>query len=164
MPEDPAALAALHDQLTTLHLMPVSAQATSAGAAQVSGRRYTLAENATGFTTVQFDFDLDNDEIVLGTAAGEQRFSVGHGFWTPATVGLAPQSIPLIASPNQVSHAVSASGGWQDDSTYTFKVWWVHTPFARTFTFRFAANRLAGSQIANANMGPLDGPPLRGWA
>ena len=59
---------------------------------------------------------------------------------------------------------IGASGAWTDDATYTAKLWWHETPFARTLTCRFAGDRLTVEYAPNAGFGPLDPTQLEARA
>ncbi len=163
VPESPAEHQSLKAQLAGLRLAPVTGGGSANGA--VSGKTYTLAENLSGFATLRLECAPDGDAITVATATGEHRIALGHGRWSMGETQLPPQAIPFssVASPIALRHSVAASGAWEADGTYVAKIWWNHTPFARTMTFRFANNRMVATQIANANMGLLEGPVLRGW-
>ena len=55
-----------------------------------------------------------------------------------------------------------ASGAWTDDATYTAKLWWYETPFARTLTCRFDGDRLTVEYRPNVAFGTPDATRLEG--
>jgi CubicO group peptidase (beta-lactamase class C family) len=164
LPEDAGAQEALAAQLVGRQLPTPPGQAQSPVAARVSGRRFIMAENDDRIADVCFDFAADETAIVIRNDRGEQRIACGHGSWLRGTADLGPNDASTRpAAPRQPGPwQLATSGAWTADDTYTAKIWWYETPFARTLTCRFADDRLTVEQQLNAGFGPLDPTRLEG--
>lgn len=164
LPDDEAAQAALAARLAVRQLRTPRGEATAPTAERVSGKRYLLGENAARLAEVRFDFAADETAITFRNDQGEQRVSCGHGAWRRSTANLGPlDSSTRPAAPRQPGPwHVAAGGAWTDDVTYTAKLWWYETPFARTLTCRFAGDRLTIEYLPNAAFGPLEATILEG--
>ena len=161
LPDDPSGAATLAATLGGRQLPTPAGAALSPTAARVSGRRFALDENPQRLAAIGFDFAADGAVLAIENAQGEQRIACGHGRWSRGEAHFGPyDNSDRPAAPRQPgAWKVAASGAWADETTYVAKLWWHETPFARTFTCRFAGERLTVEMVPNAGFGPLD--PIR---
>ncbi len=80
LPEYPAALARLQDQISGLSVPAVPGEWTSPAAAEVSGKTYVLDENPMKIKTLRFIFEGDGGTLEYENATGAHslRFGFGH--------------------------------------------------------------------------------------
>ena len=164
LPDDAGARAALAERLADCRLPTPRGGAWSPVAARVSGRRFTMGENAERIAEIRFDFGASETVITIRNDRGEQRIACGHGHWRRGEASLGPlDASARPAAPRQPGPwKVGASGAWAGDATYIAKLWWHETPFARTHTCRFAGDRLTVEHQPNAGFGPLEATRLEG--
>jgi hypothetical protein len=164
LPEDEAAQTALAGTLARLQLHTPQGGPDSPVAARVSGKRFIMDENKGGITEVRFDFGTAETLITHSNAQGDLRIACGHNRWVNGTSSTGPHDTP--GRPSTLPHfgpwKISASGAWTDDTTYTVKLWWYETPFARTLTYRFAGDRLTLEQQNNVGFEPPERVQLQG--
>lgn len=144
LPEDKTASDALAARLTGRQLPTPSGAADSPTAARVSGKRFVMDENADRIAEIRFEFGAGETTIVIQNDQGEQRLACGHGNWRRGEVSLGQiAGAARPAAPRQPGPwKVGTSGAWTADDTYTAKLWWYESPFARTLTCRFAGDTL----------------------
>ena len=136
----------------------------SATAAQAAGKRFALGENALQIAEIGFDFADGATTLIVRNDQGEHQIPCGYGEWQRSEANFGPlDASPRPAAPRQPGPwRIAASGAWTNDATYTAKLWWYETPFARTLTCRFAGDRLTVEWQPNAAFGPLDPTHLEG--
>ncbi len=162
--DDAGEQAALAERLAHLQLPTPQGPSQSPIAARVSGRRFILEENEERIAEIRFDFAAAETRITIRTDQGEQHLACDHGRWRRGDAALGPRgtsarpSAPRLPGPWKIG----ASGAWTDEETFTAKLWWYETPFARTLTCRFAGDRLTVEQQPNVGFGPLEATQLRG--
>jgi CubicO group peptidase (beta-lactamase class C family) len=152
LPENPPAQVALSKRLATLRLPPVEGQPTTARAADISGRIYSVAENTEKIEAISLRLDGDHWALSMRNAEGEQTIPCGHGRWLRGHAALE----------RQTPWKVAASGAWTDERTYVSQLWWYETPFGRTLTCRFEGDRVTVEQQANVSFGPVERATLKG--
>ena len=164
LPDDAAAQAALAERLARLRLPTPQGRGESPIAARVSGKRFIMEENAERIAEIRFDFAAAETLITIRNDQGEQRLACGHGGWRRGEASLGPlDTSARPAAPRQPGPwKVGASGAWTADATYTAKLWWHETPFARTLTYHFAGDRLTVEQQPHVGFGPLERTRLVG--
>ena len=164
LPADSDAQTALTERLACLQLRTPPGQPHSPTAARVSGKSFAVAENADRIDTIRCNFAEDEARITIHNDRGEQHLTAGYGEWRRASTGIGPFDRATRASaPRQVGPwTVAGSGAWLDDATYTAKVWWHETPFARTLTCRFADDCVTVEQQTNVGFGPTEPTQLHG--
>ena len=141
----------------TLHL-PEGA-ATSAVAAQMSGRTYLFPTNAQNIDAVTFDFKGPDATLVVRSLGREHRIACGSGVWKKGRTAFAAGAEEWVAAP--VEQPVAASGAWTADDTYTLKLAYYETPLAITLTCRFAGNRVLLLNVEySVELTPTTNPPL----
>jgi CubicO group peptidase (beta-lactamase class C family) len=165
LPGDGVAQTALTRKLANLQLRMPPGQARSPVAAHVSGKSYAISANPDGIEAIRFDFDAAETRITLRIAGRDQPIFCGYDHWRRGETGLGSlDTRHPLAPPSAEPWKIGASGAWTDDATYTAKLWYYETPFARTLTCRFAGDRLVVDQQANVGFGPTAGPQLAGRA
>ena len=164
LPEDAGAQAALAQRLTGRQLPTPQGQPRSATAERVSGKRFAMAENPARITELRFNFADAETAITIRNDQGEQRIACGHGAWRRNEASFGPvDAAARPAAPRQPGPwGIGASGAWTGDDTYTAKLWWYETPFARTLTCRFAGDRVTVELQPNVGFGSLDPLVLEG--
>jgi len=131
IPENPAALAALHERLAHLSLPLPAGAATSPLAAKVSGRKFTFEKNDLELESVALDLAADGAVTVKARRyAQDQSVVAGRGEWKKGAFLLSRDGTP----------AVFAAGAWSADDTYTFQLAQAGQPFLETFRLKFAAD------------------------
>ncbi len=164
LPPNSAAQEALAQQLTQLRLRTPHGQATSSVAEHVSGKRFALGKNDDTFTAIRFDFGADTTLMTIGTHAGDQQIACGYATWVRGTAILERTGIVSpTGSSNDTPWKVAASGAWTDEGTYVAQFWWYETPYARTWTCRFAGNHVRIEQQVNVSFGPTEQTHLEGY-
>ena len=166
LPENAPAQSALTHQLAALQLRtPQGAAHTTAGA-QVSGRSFVIDENKDGIKEIRFDFGEQQTLVTIWDNQGEQRVACGCGSWLRSPADLAPtdKAARPIAPQTPGPWQIAASGAWTEPSTFTVKLWWTATPFARTLTCRFMGEHLEVEQQPNLSFGPIEVSWLHGTA
>ena len=162
--EDAAEQGALTAKLGQLQLRTPQGQQGSPVATQVNGKEFTIAENKDTIAAISFDFGPSETVMTLRNSRGEQRIRCGHGAWIREGVNYGPfnGSERITASRRSGPWNIGTSGAWTDDNTFTIKLWWYETPFARTFTCRFAGDNLTVEQQTNVGFGATEGATLQG--
>lgn len=104
---------------------------------------YAVAENDHGVESFELRRDGQGRLVLEDRVRGvDHRLSLGHGEWVPGTseVGGRPTD-------------VAGAYAWADDSTLEARVHFLGTPFAWTFTLRFAGETAALSLDQNVSFG-----------
>jgi CubicO group peptidase (beta-lactamase class C family) len=154
LPENPAGQAALAERLAGLRLPTPAGAASSPLAEQVAGRRFAVGPNEDRIESVELDFGVDGDVLVLRDDRGEQRLGLGRGAWTRGTLALGGPPAP-----------VAASGAWADERTYAVQMWWPETPWRVSWSCRFDGDRVRIEREVNVSFPGRPAPePLVGEA
>jgi hypothetical protein len=164
LPPNPSASAALEEKLTGLAIAPVNLPARGEVAAQVSGRRFAVAENDLGINTVTLDFAPEGGILTVVAGEDQSQVTFGYGEWQKGTTGL------LHSGPRKYA----ASAGWLDGQTLVVQVFYLspvlteaaarqvgHIPFGLTLTFRFEGDTVVINADPNASFGDQK-PRLQG--
>ena len=157
-PEDAAALAALRERLAGLGLsMP--AGEPSALAADVSGRRYAMAQNALGVSAVTLDFAGASPSLAIEDADGLHTLTVGSGQWARQRTGYRKHINELFDTPEQ---GVAVSGAWSADNTFVARIVFNETPYTMTTTFAFEGEQVRVNSTYNVRWGTPSDPEMTG--
>ncbi len=162
LPEDNAARQKLEAKLKGLTVKFQTGRATSALAAKVSGRWYEFPENERGIKAVAFDFRSDAPALLVRTAAGETRTTVGFESWAKGRGGFANGLDKALGVPSLPLSA--ASGAWTAEDTYALKIVLYETPYYSTLTFKFEGERLVLDSEHNVWFGQPKQTQLSGQA
>ncbi len=136
MPANPAAAAALRDRLAGLRYPIPAGAKTSSIAGQVSGKTYTLPENASRFSTVSIEFGRDQATF-HGTVDGTTHaIPVGYGDWLTGRTA-AFQVLENRPMPG-TDQDVGAAGTWTDEHTFTVRFSLPETTYTPELAIRFA--------------------------
>ncbi|HEX6044507.1 MAG TPA: serine hydrolase [Pyrinomonadaceae bacterium] len=160
LPENAAARRQLESRLASLKVKFPGGSASSPMSSSVSGKWFEFPENNRGITAVSFDFNSTPQALVIRTAAGETRMTIGRGTWTNSrgqfTNGL-DRALSVPANP-----LVAAGGAWSAEDTFTVKIVLSETPYYSTMNFKFDGNRLLFDSEHNVAFGPTKLPQLIG--
>jgi hypothetical protein len=153
----------LERTLAGLTLHQPQGTATSAIAAQVSGRTYLFPTNTQNIDAMTFEFKGPDTTLIVRNLGQEYRLACGSGAWKKGRTAFNAGAAPWIAAP--VEQPIAASGAWTADDTYTVKLAYYETPLAITFTCRFAGDRVLLLNVEySVNFGPTNPPLLIGNA
>jgi CubicO group peptidase (beta-lactamase class C family) len=137
LPEDTAAYDRLSRKLSALSLAPVEGRAGSPLAAQVSQRIYRVDDNTLSIKTIAFDYDAAGCTLHIRTTMGEEVIPCGYGEWQRGrTNRLFQQSLLFDRA------AITSSGAWTADDTFTLIVRLYETPFYHTLACHFMGDEL----------------------
>jgi CubicO group peptidase (beta-lactamase class C family) len=159
LPDDATARGALQASLSHLAVRMPAGRANSPLASRVSRRWYELGENASGIRAVSLEFSA-TPALLIRSASGETRTPIGIVGWVTSPSGFT-NGIDHLLSVSE-HPAVSASGRWTTDSTFTLKLVAPETPFYSTMVFRFDGERLLLDGEHNVSFGNRTLPRLEG--
>ena len=161
--DDPTAHAALNARLAGLRLPTPHGRPSSAGAAGITGKTFAFAPNDDHIEGIRFDFGADEAVLTIQNDRGEQVIPCGYNRWQRGEADLErAASLHAAASHRSSPWKLAASGAWTDEQTYTARLWWYETPFARTITCRFAGEGLTLEQRINVGFQPPTPTRLEG--
>ncbi len=150
LPADTTANNKLKTRLKNLSLPVVEG---TASAANVSGKKYTFAQNG---QTLEVITIVDNDPMTITIRAEgrEQHIVFGRGDWRKQRMawGILPEQ------------PMAATGAWTADGTFTGKLCFYETPYVYTIRLTFAGQELQYNAEANVAFGPTQQPQLTGRA
>jgi hypothetical protein len=160
LPENSTARRQLEARLSSLKVKFPSGAASSPICASVSGKWFEFADNDRGIKAVSFDFNSTSPTLIVRTAAGETRMTIGRDTWTNSR-GMFANGLDraLSVPPNPL---VAASGAWSTENTFTVKIVLSETPYYSTLNFKFDGDRLLFDAEHNVNFGPTKLPQLTG--
>jgi hypothetical protein len=155
LPENPTAQAALRQRLASLSLPVTAGAATSPLAAQVSGRKFTFAENDSRLESLSLDIAADGAVTLKARQYGRDlSVTAGRGAWVRGEFPLNPNT----------KQPVAASGAWTADDTYTLQLAQYRAPFIATFRLKFTGDTVTFEREMNAGFGNQQPVVLTGKA
>jgi CubicO group peptidase (beta-lactamase class C family) len=157
--ENPSAQGTLTNRLRALSLRMPAGEASSAMAADVSGRRYAMGANAQGITSVQLDFSGAAPSLTIEDANGAHTIAVGSGAWARGRTGFKRRINELFDTPEQ---GIAASGAWSDADTFSVKMVFDETPYTMNANFSFEATRVVVDTTYNVRWGTPSEPQMIG--
>jgi CubicO group peptidase (beta-lactamase class C family) len=158
-PENPTALAALHERLAALAVpTPVGAM-TSPRAADVSGRRYAVPQNSQGISGVTLDFSGASPVLAIEDADGTHSIAVGLGSWVRQRTSYRKHINELFDTPEQ---GLAATGAWSADDTFVARLTFNETPYTMTTTFGFTGEQVRVNTAYNVRWGTPSEPEIIG--
>lgn len=130
---DPEAEVALEKKIAGLRIQPPAGAESSPAAAKVSGRRYELSPNYTGFTSLRMDFE--NSRVTLGF--GEEEFTLGIGYdgWVQGKTCVKTEDTDTDVT--IVYESVSCAGAWVGEDTYRLVLCFDETSYINTMDITF---------------------------
>ena len=152
MPENSAARRQLQERLAKLSVKLPNGTASSALAANVSGKWFELEENDRGIKAVSFDFKSASPLLVVQTANGETRTPIGTNSWARGRRSFNNGLVRALSVPEDP--LVATSGAWTSDNIFTMKIVLYETPFYSTANFKFEGDRLLIDSEHNVAFGP----------
>ena len=158
--ENAAARRRLESRLAALRVKFPNGSPSSPVSSSVSGKWFEFAENSRGIKALSFDFNSPSPSLIVRTATGETRMTVGSDTWTNSrgqfTNGL-ERALSVPENP-----LVAASGAWIAEDTFTVKIVLSETPYYSSMNFKFDGNRLLFDAEHNVYFGPTKLPQLIG--
>ncbi len=166
LPENPAAHQELSRQLEELEISPLKNVVNETVAAEVSGKRFTIAENDWEIGAISFDFTQPDSVITIENASGTAQLTPGNGSWKTG-ISTINKGFP---------RKVATSGGWTDNQTYQIKLFFLTPiltqtppaltirpmPFDLTLTCRFEGQELSLDLQVDISFNGTYGQQLKG--
>ncbi len=121
--------AKLKEKLAALALTLPAGQPKSATASRISGKSFTIDDNALKVIKVSLTFADDRCDFVMTDAQGDHKVSCGLGNWITAETDLSPAPLHLVTT--GITDGKSAIGGaaaWKDDKTLVMHWQFLETP------------------------------------
>lgn len=112
LPANPTASEALEEKLQSLAITPASGDGNGVVAAEVSGKKFDVAENEWGISEVTFDFAPGGGVLNLVTGDVQSQVTFGYGEWQ--------QGSTTLFHPGPRKYAASAA--WTDDHTVDLQI------------------------------------------
>jgi CubicO group peptidase (beta-lactamase class C family) len=140
LPANPTAREKLEHSLAGMTLHLPQGSATSAMAAQVSGKTYAFPANGQDIETLAIEFHQDDATLVVHSRGREYRIETGYGAWKKGVSTFTAGADTWLAE--AAPQRIAASGAWTAQDVYTMKLALYETPLAVTLTCRFAGERL----------------------
>jgi hypothetical protein len=162
LPENAIARQRLEAKLAGLLVKLPSGQPTMPIASRFSGKWFEFPKNDRGIQAVSFDFNSSTPVLVVRTADGEIRTTVGIGSWRKTPNGFANGLEKFLTVPAQP--LVAASGAWSANDVFNVKLVLYQTPYYSALTFKFDGDRLLFDAEHNVSFGPTNLPLLVGQA
>jgi len=136
----------LREKLGGLMLLPVEGLAASATTPQVSGRMYTVDENALGIEAITLNFSQTGCRVRITSGNVEETIACGYGQWEQGETRLFKNRWL------DDSTLVTTSGGWMTGDSFKMIVRLYQTPFYQTLVFHFALNEMMVEIGANVSL------------
>ncbi len=145
LPQDRAAQKQLAGKLASLAIPPARGSSTSPVASRVSGRKFTFSSNDQKLDSLAIDTGSSSTGVTLTLRLDgrEQRIQCGQGGWTKSRLQFA-------GSPER---AVTSSGAWISDDTFSAKLCFYETPYVVNMKLRFANGQVFYDREANVGFG-----------
>lgn len=143
LPADAVAQSALKQKLATLTLLPVKTAAGKTIQNQVSGKVYTIKDNASGVTQASLTFAGDECTIMLKDSQTEQKITCGLSNWKAGQT-----FIPGLPKQSEPPQKVLAVGGWKDDNTFAIKLLYMDISMSDNITCSFADKGITISYLS----------------
>ena len=162
LPENAAAHRQLQERLKGLTVTFPHGSASSAIAANVSGKWFAFAENDRGIKALSFDFSGGSPVLNVSTNSGESRLLIGSNTWARGRGGFTNGVDRFLSVPANPS--IAASGAWTSENTFTVRIVLPETPYYTTMNFRFEGDGVVLDSEHSVSFGPTKRPQLVGRA
>ncbi|WP_461128741.1 serine hydrolase domain-containing protein [Spirosoma aerophilum] len=139
LPAEKIKQAALTQKLASLTLPPATSQTSTSVASQISGKTFSVADNASHVKDVSLTFGKDGCIFKLKDDQGEHQVLCGMGRWREGTTtfSVAPLSLTPTVVPGGNIRKVAGSGGWLDANTFEMIWRFTETAHYDTVTCKF---------------------------
>jgi len=157
LPSNPSASDALEEKLKGLAIAPVSVGESGAVAAEVSGKKFAVAENEWGVSEITFDFAQGGGVLNLVEGEEQSQVTFGYGEWQAGSTTL------LHPGPRKYA----ASAGWSDANTLDLQLYYLTPifgegpalgvgliPFGLGLAFRFDGDSLTVNVKPSVSFNP----------
>lgn len=159
LPEDASAQGELSAALGGLALPVPQGSLESPLAADVSGRRYAVAQNAQGITALELDLGTSPPTLAIEDADGLHAVQVGLGAWVRQRTGFKKRINELFDTPEQ---GLAAIGAWTAPDTFVARLCFNETPYTLTASLRFAGEQVFVDMSYNVRWGATSEPQIVG--
>ena len=162
--DDTAAHGLLTERLEHLHLPPLQGEKTAPLENEILGKAYRFSASGSTPELLELTLNRDGDgwNLTLRGADGEHHVGCGYGNWQAGETAFPnPGPTPFrLNSPEPVP--TRTSGAWTGPDTFAFRLYFLETPHALTFTCRFSETGLRLERRWNVHFGELELPALTG--
>lgn len=162
LPKNAAAHRQLQERLKGLTVKCPQGSASSAIAANVSGKWFGFAENDRGIKALSLDFSGSSPILNVSTNSGQSRLLIGSNTWAAGRGGFTNGVDRFLSVP--ANPLVAASGAWTNENTFTVRIVLPETPYYTTLDFRFEGDRVVLDSEHNVSFGPTKPAQLVGRA
>lgn len=152
--EDPAAEAALRQQLRTLKLEPLREEASSPLEAEISGVEYVLEDNPEELRTFSIRFTEQGASVHLRNREREHTVRFGRNEWLEEACTLFIQD---------GTHPGFSSLTWRDKNTLVLTLRLAETPLCLTTTCSFGPQDVQLLIRQNVSFGGPEPKPIKGF-
>jgi hypothetical protein len=152
LPENAAVRKQLETRLAGLTVKFPIGTASSPISSRVSGKWFEFGDNDRGIKAVSFEFNSATPTLIVRTASGETRTSIGNASWSKSRASFTNGLDRFLSVPE--NPLVAASGTWSAENTFTVKVVLYETPFYSTVNFTFDGDRMLIDSEHNVAFGP----------
>lgn len=131
---------ALTQKLQTLQLTPPKSSAATPNMERINQKKFSLASNDLGFTTLTLSFKDHACTLDLETAEGSQHLTCGFEKWSPVEAAI-PGTPPRLISggkPKTTPRSlIAAAAAWIEVDTLQLTLRYLKTPHHDTLTLKF---------------------------
>jgi CubicO group peptidase (beta-lactamase class C family) len=152
LPADAAAAARLQTALGSLALKAPAGQRTSATAARVGGKTYTIQPGALHITSADFAFTDTTAVFTARTAETTHAVTCGIEQWhlgETAFPSVPPRIIAGGTPPAGTPYKIAASGRWKDEKTFIMTWRYIETPHRDAVVCQFEGDSVKISFISS---------------
>ncbi|MBC7401345.1 MAG: serine hydrolase [Mucilaginibacter sp.] len=158
LPADTANQSALKQKLATLTLLPAKTDFGQNMQAQVSGKTFTIKDNALAVNQASLTFNSDDCTFIIKGSQTEQKITCGLNKWVKSET-------PTVGVPNKNSTArkIAATGTWTTDKTFVITLQYYETPNSDLVICNFENNTISIKFLAGItanNGGTGDSRPV----
>ncbi len=136
---DKSAQAMLKQKLTTLALPMASGKHASSKSSEMSGKKFSIADNSLKVRQVSLAFRSDSCIFNITDDKGTHQIVSGIGAWKEGYTDLStiPLKLVLTPVPGENKTKIAASGAWTDEDTFQMTWRFIETAHYETVTCKF---------------------------
>jgi hypothetical protein len=143
LPKDEATHTRLKQALASLAITPLQGPTTSSTAQKISGKTFTLAQNAKGIQSIAFEVKNEFCTIKLKDSRGEHALRCGFGRWFPSLTTFAPPTLVVTDKIKAPDHSrLAGSAIWKDEKTLEMRWQFFETPHHDSVVCHFEDNKI----------------------
>ncbi|WP_222103999.1 hypothetical protein [Mucilaginibacter corticis] len=137
LPADGVNQNALKQKLTTLTLLPQKTSFGESTKTLVSGKTYTIKDNAVGISQASLTFNKNECVFTLKNNQAAQSITCGLDHWVKGET-----TIPGASVASNTPQKIVAAGIWTDDKTFVITLQYYETPNSDLITCRLQDNAI----------------------